>query len=137
MDAVIVLRLVSWLALAGAAVPVAGRAAPPAPRLADTVTVVGGVEVARARALSDARRLLPTAFVTDLRVADRPRTTESLAELLAEAAGVHVTQYGGLGAFSTVSLRGSSPGQVTILLDGVPLTSAAHGVVKLWLDTMP
>ena len=131
MDAVIVLRLVSWLALAGAAVPVAGRAAPPAPRLADTVTVVGGVEVARARALSDARRLLPTAFVTDLRVADRPRTTESLAELLAEAAGVHVTQYGGLGAFSTVSLRGSSPGQVTILLDGVPLTSAAHGVVSL------
>ena len=109
--------------------PCPGR--PPAARLADSVTVVSGVEVARERALSDARRLLPTAFVTDLRADDRTRATESLSGLLSEAAGVHVTQYGGLGAFSTVSLRGASPGQVTILLDGVPLTSAAHGVVSL------
>lgn len=123
----IVLRLIVLLVLVGAAVP---RPAPAA-RLADSVTVVSGVEVARERALSDARRLLPTAFVTDLRADDRARTTESLSELLSEAAGVHVTQYGGLGAFSTVSLRGASPGQVTILLDGVPLTSAAHGVVSL------
>jgi len=135
----IVLRLFVLLALAGEAPALAAPAAAsagspggrPAPRLADTVTVLSGVEVGRERALSDARRLLPTAFVTDLRVDDRPRTTGSLAGLLAEAAGVHITQYGGLGAFSTLSLRGASPGQVTILLDGVPLTSAAHGVVSL------
>lgn len=134
MDAVIVSRLMLLAALAaGLPVPAARAARAPerAPRLADTVTVLHGVEVARERALSDARRLLPTAFVTDLRMDDRPRTTESLAGLLAEAAGVHITRYGGLGAFSTLSLRGASPGQVTILLDGVPLTSAAHGVVSL------
>jgi outer membrane cobalamin receptor len=126
----IVLSLSVLFVLAGPAIA-ARPASAVHPRLADSVTVVGGIEVERERALSDARRLLPTAFVTDLRVGDRARTTESLSALLSEAAGVHVTQYGGLGAFSTVSLRGASPGQVTILLDGVPLTSAAHGVVSL------
>jgi iron complex outermembrane recepter protein len=121
-----------WLFLVLAGSAVAARPAPAArPRLADSVTVVSGVEVARERALSDARRLQPTAFVTDLRVDERVRATTNLSELLATAAGVHVTQYGGLGAFSTLSLRGASPGQVTVLLDGVPLTSAAHGVVSL------
>jgi iron complex outermembrane recepter protein len=129
-DAMIASALLLFLVLAGPAV--AARPAPAVrPRLADSVTVVSGVEVARERALSDARRLQPTAFVTDLRADDRARTTANLSELLATAAGVHVTQYGGLGAFSTLSLRGASPGQVTILLDGVPLTSAAHGVVSL------
>ena len=132
----IVLHLLFLLAAATAASPPPPAASArgsdeSAPRLADTVTVLPGVEVARERALSDARRLLPTAFVTELGADERARTTESLSELLATAAGVHVTQYGGLGAFSTVSLRGASPGQVTILLDGVPLTSAAHGVVSL------
>ena len=44
---------------------------------------------------------------------------------------MRVVQYGGLGAFSTVSLRGAPAGQVAVYLDGVPLTSAAHGVVNL------
>jgi len=120
-----------WLFLVLAGPAVVPRPAAVRPHLADSVTVVSGIEVERERALAEARRLLPTAFVTDLRVGERARTTESLSALLAEAAGVHVTQYGGLGAFSTLSLRGASPGQVTILLDGVPLTSAAHGVVSL------
>ena len=46
--------------------------------------------------------------------------------LLATAAGVRIVQYGGLGAFSTVSLRGAPPGQVSVYLDGAPLTSAAQ-----------
>jgi iron complex outermembrane receptor protein len=36
-----------------------------------------------------------------------------------------------MGAFSAMSLRGAPPGHVTVLLDGVPLTSAARGVVDL------
>ena len=99
--------------------------------LADTVTVLPEVRVERERVLSQARRLLPTAFVTDLRSHASTRALESVSELLSQAAGVHVTQYGGLGSFSTVSLRGAAPGQVTVFLDGVPLTSAAHGVVSL------
>lgn len=81
--------------------------------------------------LARARRLSPTAFVTTLRDDHEARAVASLADLLVEAAGVRVTQYGGMGAFSTMSLRGSPPGHVTVLLDGVPLTSAAHGIVDL------
>jgi iron complex outermembrane receptor protein len=81
--------------------------------------------------LARARRLSPTAFVTTLRSDGEARAVASLADLLVEAAGVRVTQYGGMGAFSTMSLRGAPPGHVTVLLDGVPLTSAAHGVVDL------
>ncbi|HEY6867095.1 MAG TPA: TonB-dependent receptor, partial [Candidatus Eisenbacteria bacterium] len=89
------------------------------------------VRVDRERVLSDARRRLPTAFVSDLSTGVSGRALESLSEVLNEAAGVHVDQYGGLGAFSTVSLRGAAAGQVTVYLDGVPLTSAAHGAVNL------
>ena len=77
--------------------------------------------------LARARRRAPTAFVTALaRRCDRVRSPRS-TDALVEAAGVRVTQYGGMGAFSTMSLRGAPPGHVTVLLDGVPLTSAAHG----------
>ncbi|MCC6651731.1 MAG: TonB-dependent receptor [Candidatus Eisenbacteria bacterium] len=89
------------------------------------------VEVRRERALLDARRRAPTASVTDLRAGESSRALESVAELLQGAAGARVVQYGGLGAFSTLSLRGAPPGQVAVYLDGVPLTSAAHGVVNL------
>jgi len=112
---------------AHAAGPGAARQA----RLADTVTMLPELRVERERVLSDARRRLPTAFVTDLRSNASERAMESVSELLSQAVGVHVAQYGGLGSFSTVSLRGAAPGQVSIFLDGVPLTSAAHGVVSL------
>jgi outer membrane cobalamin receptor len=79
----------------------------------------------------DARRRMPTASVTDLRAGDANRALESLSEVLSASAGVRVTQYGGLGSFSTLSLRGAPAGQVSVFLDGVPLTSAAHGVVNL------
>ncbi len=101
-----------------------------APISTERVYVLPEVRVERDR-LASARRRLPTAFVTELRPANSPRAFETLSETLGEAAGVHVLQYGGLGAFSTVSLRGAPAGHVAILLDGVPLTSAAHGVVNL------
>ncbi len=82
-------------------------------------------------ALERARRRAPTAFVTLLTSGRETRAGSSLADVLAECAGVRVTQYGGLGAFSTMSLRGAPPGHVTVLLDGVPLTSAANGIVDL------
>ena len=81
--------------------------------------------------LERARRRAPTAFVTVIPARRDLRALSSIDEVLAEAAGVRVTQYGGMGAFSTMSLRGAPPGHVTVLLDGVPLTSAAHGVVDL------
>lgn len=103
--------------------------APAAPRSArDTVLVLPEVTVERARHLL---RHLPTAFSTELRPGAEARAVESLAELLAAAPGVRVTQYGGLGSFSTVSLRGAPPGQVAVTLDGMPIQSASQGTVNL------
>jgi iron complex outermembrane recepter protein len=100
-----------------------------APR--DSVFTLPVTRVDRDRVPVDARARLRTGFVSDLPVGVAGRALETLPEVLAEAAGVQVQQYGGLGAFSTVSVRGASPGQVTVMLDGVPLTSAAHGIVSL------
>jgi len=111
-----------------AAVDTAARAALPPDSIA---VVLPEVRVERERVLRDAQRRAPTAFVTELATGQSNRALESLSDVLAQAAGVHIEQYGGLGAFSTVSLRGAPPGQVSVYLDGAPLTSAAHGVVNL------
>lgn len=121
----IALTLVPLLLAAPAADTVVARAR------ADTVVVLPEVRVDRDRLESEARRRLPTASVDELQTGVSGRAFETLAEVLGGAAGVRVQQYGGLGAFSTVSLRGAPAGQVAIFLDGFPLTSAAHGVVSL------
>ena len=46
-----------------------------------------------------------------------------------------VVRTGSIGAFSTISLRGSNPDQVRIFLDGVPLNIAAGGGVDV--STLP
>ena len=59
---------------------------------------------------------------------DRVATT---SEVLERVPGLHVNDYGSLGSFSTVSIRGSTSGQVNVYLDGVPLSRSALGVVNL------
>ena len=51
------------------------------------------------------------------------------------ATGVNVRRSGGLGSFSTVSIRGSTNEQVQVFLDGVPLNRAAGGGVDI--GTLP
>ena len=55
----------------------------------------------------------------------------SLPDVLAEATGVQVKRLGGLGTFSTLSLRGSSADQVEVYLDGILLNTAFGGGVDL------
>ena len=55
----------------------------------------------------------------------------SLAEVIASESGIQFRQSGGLGSFSTVSLRGSSAEQVNVYLDGVLLNEASGGGVNL------
>lgn len=130
----------AFLFLAGLNAPVDSLAVPPAgiaPRHSvitksdSVVLLLPEVRVDRERALSAARDRLPTAFVSDLTPRRDARAVESLSDVLSEAAGVKVDAYGGLGAYSTVSVRGAPAGQVAVYLDGVPLSSAAHGVVNL------
>jgi len=129
--------LLSLTLLASAPAPAAppGAGAPAPSPAADSlprpVATLPAVEVRRERARLDARRRLPTASVSDLAAGGANRALETLSEVLSAAAGVRVTQYGGLGSFSTLSLRGAPAGQVSVFLDGVPVTSAAHGVVNL------
>lgn len=114
---------------------VAATVAAPHPGAADSlarpVRTLPAVEVAAERVRIDARRRMPTASVTDLAAGADNRAHETLAELLQSGAGARVVAWGGLGAFSTVSLRGAAPGQVAVMLDGEPISSAAHGTVNL------
>src|SRR3989442_192830 len=73
----------------------------------------------------------PTAFATVIDTSSAPTRVETLAEALADTVGVQVRRFGGLGDFSTVSIRGSSAGQVQVYLDGVPLGRAQNETVNL------
>lgn len=56
---------------------------------------------------------------------------QDLAALLGTVSGVTVHRTGGLGAYSSVQIRGSSSNQVQIFLDGIPLNSASGGAVDI------
>lgn len=81
--------------------------------------------------LSEAEQRAPTAFISEIDVQARGQALDTTADALAEAAGVQVQRYGGLGAFSTISIRGSSANQVPVYLDGVPLARAQDQTVNL------
>ncbi len=56
---------------------------------------------------------------------------EDVPMVLSRSVGVRVKQYGGLGSFATVSIRGSSSNQVQIYMDGVPLNDAYTGIADI------
>jgi outer membrane cobalamin receptor len=81
---------------------------------------------------------LPRAQATDptsaATVVDAERfaaEAKAVAEIVATAPGVSVREQGGLGQLATVSIRGASADGVKVLLDGLPLTTAAGGGVDL------
>lgn len=55
----------------------------------------------------------------------------SLSEVIEKESGVQIRQSGGLGSFSSVSLRGSSADQVMVFLDGILLNDASGGGVDM------
>ena len=56
---------------------------------------------------------------------------ENLSEVIENQAGIQVRQSGGLGSFSTVSMRGASSDQVMVFMDGVLLNDASGGGMDL------
>ncbi len=56
---------------------------------------------------------------------------QSAASVLADAVGVTVKETGGLGSYSSASIRGSTAAQAPIFLDGVPLSQVSTGSVNL------
>ena len=72
-----------------------------------------------------------TGFVSVIKRRDFEGKMEDLGEVLQKEAGIQIRQSGGLGSFSTVSMRGSSSEQVLVYMDGVLLNDAAGGGVDL------
>ncbi|NIA09121.1 MAG: TonB-dependent receptor plug domain-containing protein [Nitrospiraceae bacterium] len=56
---------------------------------------------------------------------------EGLSQILKEEPSIQVRQSGGMGSFSSISIRGASSDQVNIFLDGILLNDASGGGVDL------
>lgn len=81
----------------------------------------------------DPWRTLPqrSAFGSVVVLGDLAPAGRDLTDLLDRTAGLQVHRHGGLGSFALASMRGSTPGQVLICVDGVPVASAGDGFVDL------
>ncbi len=111
--------------------PSAERAQAEGISFADTVFWAPEILVEADRLHSSDRLFDRSGFVAAIEL-DRAHTRiDDAATLLSRLAGVRVLQYGGLGSFATVSIRGSSSSQVHFYLDGVPLNNAYLGAVNL------
>jgi outer membrane receptor protein involved in Fe transport len=100
-------------------------------RAAEPEEPLGEVVVTAPPAREEGSARDPTAFATVVDTSSAPARVETLTEALSDTVGVQVRRFGGLGDFSTVSIRGSSAGQVQVYLDGVPLARAQNEVVNL------
>ena len=85
--------------------------------------------VVRARRNPEGKHI--ASFVETIALGNRRAPGADLAQTLDRATGVNIRRYGGLGAFSTLSIRGSTAEQVQVFLDGVPLNQAVGGGVDL------
>lgn len=117
---------IAWLALTRAAAP------EPAPRESDDDayrTVVRPIEDDAQTKLDRSTPGFATAIDVESEQGARP--ADGLPELLARTPGATVRSLGGLGQFASISLRGSSPQQVAVFLDGVPIDASLAGLVDL------
>ena len=73
----------------------------------------------------------PPVFIETIDMREFAGRMVSTEEVLRQAAGVNVRSFGGLGAYSTVSIRGSGADQVVVLVDGVRMNPAVGGGVDL------
>lgn len=73
----------------------------------------------------------PTAAATVVDTRAAPQSAVSLSDVLDTVPGVQVRRFGGVGEYSTISIRGYAPGTVQLYLDGVPLSRAQNETVNL------
>lgn len=59
------------------------------------------------------------------------RSADALPEVLARSPGATVRSIGGLGQYSSISIRGSSAQQVALFMDGVPVCNNTAGLTSL------
>jgi vitamin B12 transporter len=80
---------------------------------------------------------IPAASTDVLFADDYTAEQKSLADVLSETEGVFVRRFGGAGDPSEVSIRGSSPSQVVVAIDGVRANSALTGGLDLTRACLP
>ena len=80
---------------------------------------------------STVRGPVPQTVVTNIDATQPSARLVSVADLLEGQSGVFIKSRGGLGSFTSVSIRGSDANEVAILVDGMPLTRAAAGAIDL------
>ena len=76
-------------------------------------------------------------YVSRTSTDDAPREPIDAASMLDELPSVHIRRLGAEGSFASISVRGSAPSQVGVVLGGIPLTTAADpafdvGSLPLW-----
>jgi vitamin B12 transporter len=79
------------------------------------------------------QRYATTQVLTRLDLDRLSPANPSIAQALATLPGVSVSQNGGPGSFSSVSIRGSSAQQVAVFIDGIRVGSATTGIAE-WAD---
>jgi outer membrane cobalamin receptor len=80
---------------------------------------------------------IPAASTDVIRADDFTAEEKSLADVLSEREGVFVRRFGGAGDPAEVSIRGSSPSQVVVAIDGVRANSALTGGLDLSRACLP
>ncbi|HMX35626.1 MAG TPA: TonB-dependent receptor plug domain-containing protein, partial [Leptospiraceae bacterium] len=73
----------------------------------------------------------PTGFTEIIDAEKFKNKYTSLTDILEREAGVRIRRFGGLGSYSTLSIRGSNANQVRIYIDGVPLNNSQGGEINL------
>ncbi len=112
----------------------AAKKAPPSVHdgtVADTLFWAPEIVVEAERIKPEDELFKRSGFVVSIDLTGGRTNVEDVAAILSRIVGVRVRQYGGLGSFATVSIRGSSSNQVEIYMDGIPLNNAYLGTIDL------
>ena len=97
----------------------------------DTLYRIPEIVVTANRRTGDDEIFSGSGFVASLEMRGRKGRMDDIPSVLSSMVGVRIKQYGGLGSFATVSIRGSSSNQVEIYMDGVPLNDPFTGVADI------
>ncbi len=77
------------------------------------------------------RALSESSTVSEIVVDEDTPPSATASELIGKSVGAEIRSVGGLGGFSSVSVRGLGAGHTPVLLDGVPLSRIATDTVDL------
>jgi hypothetical protein len=122
---------VAWLIVAWGLVSLPSRGLAQSPAGTGAPLQLAPVQVRSQRLGAEQIVRETSTFATTIDTSEATSKVESVADVLGESVGVQVRRFGGLGAFSTVSIRGPTPSQVEVYLDNVLLNRANAGLVDL------